>query len=61
MTIGHVFGTAGGAFVSRLLGAAEHEPVKADEIRHLVGLLGADATSTSATTAYGPRARPARR
>ncbi|MET7988433.1 MULTISPECIES: MATE family efflux transporter [unclassified Streptomyces] len=35
MAIGGVFGTGGGALISRLLGAAEHEPAKAAEIKHV--------------------------
>lgn len=35
MAVGGVFGVGGGALVSRLLGAAEHEPGKADEIKHV--------------------------
>lgn len=35
MAIGGVFGVGGGALISRLLGAAEHEPAKADEIKHV--------------------------
>ncbi|MBB5866887.1 putative MATE family efflux protein [Allocatelliglobosispora scoriae] len=35
MAIGNVFGVGGGALVSRLLGAAEHEPAKAGEIRRV--------------------------
>jgi putative MATE family efflux protein len=35
MAIGNVFGVGGGALVSRLLGAAEHEPAKAGEIKHV--------------------------
>ncbi|HEY0237885.1 MAG TPA: MATE family efflux transporter [Friedmanniella sp.] len=35
MAIGGVFGVGGGALVSRLLGAAEHEPAEADEIKHV--------------------------
>src|SRR6187455_2495454 len=34
MAVGGVFGVGGGALVSRLLGAAEHEPARADEIKH---------------------------
>jgi len=78
MAVGGVFGVGGGALISRLLGAAEHDPTKAPEIKHvssfalwgavitgavvggagllalgpLVTLLGADAASTSATTAF---------
>jgi len=78
MAVGGVFGVGGGALISRLLGAAEHDPTKAEEIKHvssfalwgavitgavvggagllalgpLVTLLGADAASTSATTAF---------
>ncbi len=35
MAVGGVFGVGGGALVSRLLGAAEHEPARAAEIRHV--------------------------
>jgi multidrug efflux pump len=35
MAVGGVFGTGGGALISRLLGAAEHEPAKAGEIKHV--------------------------
>lgn len=35
MAVGGVFGVGGSALVSRLLGAAEHEPAKAHEIRHV--------------------------
>ncbi len=35
MAVGGVFGVGGGALISRLLGAAEHEPSKAGEIRHV--------------------------
>ncbi len=35
MAIGGVFGVGGGALISRLLGAAEHEPAKAGEIKHV--------------------------
>jgi MATE family, multidrug efflux pump len=35
MAVGGVFGTGGGALVSRLLGAAENEPAKAGEIKHV--------------------------
>ncbi len=35
MGVGGVFGVGGGALVSRLLGAAEHEPVRAGEIKHV--------------------------
>src|SRR3954452_16036015 len=34
MAIGNVFGVGGGAYISRLLGAAEHDPAKAGEIKH---------------------------
>jgi len=34
MTVGSMFGTGGGALVSRLLGAAENNPAKAGEIKH---------------------------
>jgi multidrug efflux pump len=34
MTVGSVFGTGGGALVSRLLGGAENDPAKAGEIKH---------------------------
>ena len=35
MAVGGVFGVGGGALISRLLGAAEHEPAKAEEIKHV--------------------------
>jgi multidrug efflux pump len=35
MAIGGVFGVGGGALISRLLGAAEHEPSKAGEIKRV--------------------------
>ncbi|MCU1477573.1 MAG: family efflux transporter [Subtercola sp.] len=35
MAIGGVFGVGGGALISRLLGASEHEPAKAGEIKHV--------------------------
>lgn len=35
MAIGGVFGVGGGALISRLLGAAENEPEKAHEIKHV--------------------------
>src|SRR3954469_13068744 len=35
MAVGGVFGVGGGALVSRLLGASEHDPAKAREIRHV--------------------------
>ena len=35
MAIGGVFGTGGGALISRLLGASEREPEKAGEIKHV--------------------------
>ena len=35
MAIGNVFGVGGGALISRLLGAAEKSPEKADEIKHV--------------------------
>ena len=35
MAIGGVFGVGGGALISRLLGAAEHDPASADEIKHV--------------------------
>ncbi len=35
MAIGGVFGVGGSALISRLLGAAEHEPAKAGEIKHV--------------------------
>ncbi|HEY0186202.1 MAG TPA: MATE family efflux transporter [Cellulomonas sp.] len=35
MAIGDVFGVGGGAFVARLLGAAEHDPAQAGEIRRV--------------------------
>ena len=35
MGVGGVFGVGGGALISRLLGAAEHEPAKASEIKRV--------------------------
>ncbi|MBF4635042.1 MATE family efflux transporter [Agreia pratensis] len=35
MAIGSVFGTGGGAFISRLLGAAQKQPTQASEIKHV--------------------------
>ncbi len=35
MAVGSVFGVGGGALISRLLGAAEHEPAKAGEIKQV--------------------------
>ena len=35
MAVGGVFGVGAGALVSRLLGAAEHDPAQADEIKHV--------------------------
>lgn len=35
MAVGGVFGVGGGALISRLLGAIEHEPAKAGEIKHV--------------------------
>ncbi|WP_426562860.1 MATE family efflux transporter [Angustibacter sp. McL0619] len=35
MAVGGVFGVGGGALISRLLGAAEREPAKAGEIKHV--------------------------
>ncbi len=35
MAVGGVFGVGGGALISRLLGAAEHEPAQADRIKHV--------------------------
>ncbi|MGI9825030.1 MATE family efflux transporter [Agromyces sp. Marseille-Q5079] len=35
MAVGGVFGVGGGALISRLLGASEHDPAKAGEIRHV--------------------------
>ncbi|GAA1441971.1 MATE family efflux transporter [Leifsonia poae] len=35
MAVGGVFGVGGGALISRLLGAAEHDPAKAGEIKHV--------------------------
>ena len=35
MAVGGVFGVGGGALISRLLGAAEREPAKATEIKHV--------------------------
>ena len=78
MAVGGVFGVGGGALISRLLGASEHEPSRAGEIKHvssfalwgsviagavfgaiglvflhpLVNLLGADATTEAATSAF---------
>jgi len=78
MAVGGVFGVGGGALVSRLLGAAENDPAKADDIKHvssfavwgaviagavfgalgllfldpLVSLLGADAATAPATSAF---------
>ena len=78
MAVGGVFGVGGGALISRLLGASEHDPAQADQVKHvssfslwgsviagvvtagvglllldpLVRLLGADASSVSATTSY---------
>src|SRR6478736_8478603 len=48
MAIGNVFGVGGGALVSRLLGAAEHDGARGDEIRRvssfaLWGTVGAGA------------------
>jgi len=34
MGVGNVFGVGGGALISRLLGAAEHEPTQAGQIKH---------------------------
>jgi multidrug efflux pump len=78
MGVGNVFGVGGGAMISRLLGAAEHDPARAVEIRRvsafavwgsviagavlggagllllhpLVSLLGADESTTDATSAF---------
>ncbi len=78
MAVGGVFGVGGGALAARLLGAAEHEPAKAQEVKHvtsfalwgavvagavvgglglvflqpLVALLGADAATAPATSAF---------
>lgn len=35
MAVGNVFGVGGGALISRLLGAAEHDPAKAADIKHV--------------------------
>jgi len=35
MAVGGVFGTGGGTLISRLLGASEADPAKADEIKHV--------------------------
>ncbi|HEY0260746.1 MAG TPA: MATE family efflux transporter [Lacisediminihabitans sp.] len=35
MAVGGVFGTGGGSLISRLLGAAENDPARADEIKHV--------------------------
>src|SRR6187402_3722079 len=35
MAVGGVFGVGGGALISRLLGAAEHDPAQAREIRRV--------------------------
>ena len=35
MAVGGVFGTGGSALISRLLGASEHEPARAGEIKHV--------------------------
>jgi MATE family, multidrug efflux pump len=35
MAVGGVFGVGGGALISRLLGAAEHDRTRAEEIRHV--------------------------
>jgi len=35
MAVGGVFGTGGGTLISRLLGASETDPAKADEIKHV--------------------------
>lgn len=35
MAVGGVFGTGGGALVSRLLGASEHDPAQAGQIKHV--------------------------
>jgi len=35
MAVGGVFGTGGGALISRLLGAAEHDPAQASEIKRV--------------------------
>lgn len=35
MGVGGVFGAGGGALISRLLGASEHDPAKAGEIKHV--------------------------
>ncbi|WP_213816712.1 MATE family efflux transporter [Glaciihabitans sp. dw_435] len=35
MAVGNVFGVGGGSLMSRLLGASENEPARADEIKHV--------------------------
>src|SRR6187402_3714804 len=35
MAVGGVFGSGGGALISRLLGASERDPAQADEIKHV--------------------------
>lgn len=78
MAVGGVFGVGGGALISRLLGASEHEPEKAGDVKRvssfafwgaiiagaivggiglvflgpIVSLLGADATTAPATSAF---------
>ena len=78
MAVGGVFGVGGGAMISRLLGAAEHTPTAAGQIKHvssfafwgavvvgavlggiglvflhpLVSVLGADALTAAATSAF---------
>jgi len=78
MAVGGVFGVGGGAMISRLLGAAEHTPAAAGQIKHvssfafwgavvvgavlggiglvflhpLVSVLGADALTAAATSAF---------
>lgn len=78
MAIGDLFGVGGGALVSRLLGASEHDPAQAGDIKRaasfavwgafltgavlggiglvfldpLVSLLGADAVTAPATSAF---------
>lgn len=38
MAVGGVFGVGGGALISRLLGAAEHDPARTAEIKHVSSL-----------------------
>lgn len=51
MAVGGVFGTGGGALVSRLLGAAEHDPDQADRIRHVSSFAVWGAALTGAVVA----------